>query len=418
MQPAVMRIHVPSPFAHVVGESVTVNGRTLGKASLLAQLDPAAPVKLPSGRVLTTQQLLDGVGRSEDKAKSSGTSLRAIQVKRSAMVNAAGRIATQKQKLAASRARLATAKAGGWASAFVEHLTAGAPSPDRQLQRNASVPPARRMTHRLVSACAIYPGHFPACAPDFSSIDAPPWSQDVGDPNVVGASTSFSMAGSTSPAGDQSTCSLEWDNVGQIFGTSWDVLRVSGSETTNAKNSSFSGSLAIYVAGAALTVPDDGALGGDGSLLDDSYSVSAGGKFPLIGPIYLELSFNASAALTIALVGERRTVPADPAAVPPPPPGGGGNHQAQTLVPGAGQASPMTLPGETHGAHCHVGVQPSFTSDVSLTAGIGFGIDDLIDLMHIEVTGDVKPINASLPTHVTLDLQRAPPGGRSRSTRI
>ncbi len=49
---------------------------------------------------------------------------------------------------------------------------------------------------------------------------------------------------------------------------------------------------------------------------------------------------------------------------------------------------------------------------MQLTTGIGFGIDDLVDLMHIEVTGDIKPITASLPTHVTLDLQRAPPSGQ------
>ena len=70
------------------------------------------------------------------------------------------------------------------------------------------------------------------------------------------------------------------------------------------------------------------------------------------------------------------------------------------------------IPHETHGTHCHVGVEPSLDTDVQLTAGLGVGIDDIVDLMHIDVTGDIHPITASVPTHVTLDLQRAPPGGQ------
>jgi len=409
-----VRVRLPPAFAGVMGETATIQGHTAAKRDLLAQLDPNAKVTLPNGRAMTTQQLLDGVGRSEDKARGAGTSLRAIPTRRMAMVNPGPRIALQKQKLEAAKARLLAAKSSGWTSAFVERPSPGpSPSPS-QLVTQMSLPHHHGgVYHRLMPVCAQYPGHTPDCIPDFSSISAPPWSQDVGDPSVVGGTTSFSLSGSTTPDGDQSTCSLEWDNVGQVFGTSWDILRVSASETTRAKSATFTGSLAIYVAGAAIAVPDDGAGGDDGTLMNETYSVSAGGKIPLVGPIYLELALSASASMQIALVGERRVVVGDPSPGPSAPVSGGGSGNSHAAP--LGKTSPSTITPVlqgSHGPHCHVGVEPGVQSDVQLTTGIGFGIDDLVDLMHIEVTGDIKPITASMPTHVTLDLQRAPPSGQ------
>ena len=409
-----MRVRVPAPFAHVVGESTTVNGHTVKKSDLLAQIDPARVVTLPNGKSMTVQQLFDGVGRSEDKARRANTSLHAIPTRSTAMVNPGPRIALQKQKIAAAKARLVAAKASGWASGMVEHPAAGPPPPpDVPFASKSNAPPSRKSgVRRMVSPCAFAPGHAPNCVPEFASIEAPPWSQDVGDRNVVGGSTSFSISSSTSADGEQSTCSLEWDNVGQVFGTSWDVLKVSGAETSNAKSGTFSGALAIYVAGAAINVPGDASEGADGTLMDETYHVSAGGKIPLVGPIYLELKLDASASMSVALVGERRLVAGDPNAVPGAPPGAtSGTSTAMARNPSTPSMA-VGIARETHGTHCHVGVEPKVDSDVQLTTGIGFGIDDLVDLMHIAVTGEVKPIVASLPTHVTLDLQRAPPTGQ------
>jgi hypothetical protein len=417
-----IRLRVPPAFTHVTNETATVNGHAMPKRDLLAQVDPAKVVTLPSGKSMTTQQLMDGVGRSEDKAIASKTTLRAIAMKKTVMVNPAARIAAQKQKVNAWRQRATSAKAGGWSGNALVHLSPGpAAPPDHEFTGTINLPPSRRTRlKRYMSPCAFYPGHAPTCTPDFSSIDAPPWSQDVGDRNVVGASTSMSVSGSTTGDGDQSTCSIDWDNSVQVFGTEQDMFHVVASETMNAHTQSFSGSLAVYIVGNAISTPDDNDEGSGGSLISESYGFSAGGNFPLIGPIYLTLKLQANATAQIALVGERRLTAGDPdarvpaASAPSAPPSSSGGSGTRTVTnhPPGGGGTIIQAGNTAHGTHCHVGVEPSLQTDVQLTTGIGFGIDDLVDLMHIEVIGEVKPIWASLPTHVTLDLQRAPPSGQ------
>ena len=419
LTPPVMRVRVPAAFAHVANETTTVNGKTANKGDLLAHIDPAQVFTLPTGKKMTAQAIFDGVGRSEDKALKANATLKAIPIRRMAMINPAVRIAAQKQKLAAAKQRLLAAKAGGWRGGLVEHPSAGGGSTsDLPMTGKTSIPRARHrsMVKRMVSPCAFYPGHAPTCVPDFSAIDAPPWSQDVGDTSVVGASTTLSVSGSSSADGEQSSCSLTWDNSVSVFNQSNDMFQVVASETTNARAHSFSGSLAVYIAGNAIGVPDDGAEGSSGSLISESLGFKAGGKIPLIGPIYLNLTLEASATVQLALVGERRLVIGDPTAALPVAGGGAGGASAggnPTAHPGVVPGIPAVgIPHETHGTHCHVGVEPSLDTDVQLTAGLGVGIDDIVDLMHIDVTGDIHPITASVPTHVTLDLQRAPPGGQ------
>ena len=417
---SVIRLRVPAAFTHVTNETATVNGHATPKRDLLAQIDPAKVVTLPSGKTMSTQQILDGVGRSEDKAVASKTTLRAIPRKNSVMINPGVRIAAQKQKVNAWKQRATAAKAGGWAGNALVHLSPGPPTPpDQELKGTLNIPRSRNnRLKRYMPACAFYPGHAPTCTPDFTSIDAPPWSQDVGDRNVVGASTSMSVSGSTTGDGDQSTCSIDWDNSVQVFGQDQDMFHVVASETMNARTQSFSGSLAVYVLGHAISTPDDNEEGSGGSLISESYNVEAGGNFPLIGPIYMTLKFKASALAQIALVGERRLTVGDPdarvpTAGPAPAPNGGGGSGARNVVVNPGGGGTVTQIGNSgRGTHCHVGVEPSLQTEVSLETGIGFGIDDLVDLMHIEVIGTAKPITASLPTHVTLDLQRAPPSGQ------
>lgn len=204
----------------------------------------------------------------------------------------------------------------------------------------------------------------------------------MGDPNSLAATSTFSLHGATSNGGDTSTCSGEWDNTGQVLGTNWDILRVSASETTDAHAQSFSGSLAVYFAGKAVTMGPAADDGSDGYLMNDTYGISAGGQIPIAGPLYLQLSFSADAVIQLALIGERRMSQGDPAA-------------------------PVS-----HGSHCHVGLEPSLDTEVTMTAGLGIGIDDVIDILHFNLNGTAHPIQAKLPAHATLDLLNTPPGGQ------
>jgi hypothetical protein len=388
---AVARVRLAPAFANISTQMVTVQGRQVSKGELLSHFDPNERHVLPSGATITTQELMDRMGRAEDRMRASHTSMTALPLRKVASPNAATLAIGQHNRLQESIQRLSAMKRAGWTSGWVEHAlpathyTTPSAGPTRPL---TMVVPGlshlmRNKVVRLVDLCDFSSGHaVPSCSPNFSTIDAPPWTQDMGDPSSVGATTSLSLHGSTASGGDSSTCSVEWDNVGQVFGTSWDMLRVSASETTDAHAQSFTGSLAVYVAGSAVTLGPSTDEGSDGYLVNDTYGVSAGGEIPLAGPIYLNLSFSANATIQIALVGERRMAQGDPSA----PVG--------------------------HGSHCHVGVEPSLDTDVTATAGVGIGIDDLIDILHFNLSGDTHPIKANLPAHVTLDLQRTPPSGQ------
>jgi hypothetical protein len=382
------RIRLPAAFANIHTQQVTVQGRQVTKGELLSHFDPAERHVLPSGATITTQDLMDRMGRAEDRMHAGHTSMTALPQRKVVSLNAATLAFAQHQKLQQSVQRFGALKNAGWVSGWVEHPVSGSngsASSTQPLARQLSPSLSHSALHnvgRMVDVCDFSSGRsVPSCSPDFSAIDAPPWSQDMGDPSSVGATSSFSLHGSTSNGGDSSTCSVEWNNVGQVFGTSWDMLRVSASETADARAQSFSGSLAVYVAGTAMTVGPATDDGSDGYLMNDTYGVSAGGQIPLAGPIYLNLSFSANATIQMALVGERRMAQGDPTA-------------------------PLG-----RGSHCHVGVQPSLDTDVTVTAGVGIGIDDVIDLLHFNLNGDTHPITATLPAHVTLDLLRTPPQG-------
>jgi hypothetical protein len=259
--PMERRVAVPAILAGRLNRQLTKDikkdGRKATPKDIFDSFDKNATVKLPDGRVITVQQLVDKVASLEDGVKKKGGSLAGL--KRSAFLSA-GTLG----KMQAVDKRQAVIL-------------------DSIQKQNTGVPP-------VVNKCTVM-----ACEPSLKEKSIV-WGDTWGDEDTLAAYTKLTVT-SKHPNAHTASCKLDWDNGIYLLGDKKELVRfVAEGNVESDGTPSAAGKAILYVKGQSVWEGSGDVKDKD---LSRSFNISKSLRYPLVPGISVKGTIEAQATLKL-----------------------------------------------------------------------------------------------------------------------
>jgi hypothetical protein len=255
------RVAVPAVLAGRLNRQLTKNivknGRKATPKDIFDSFDKNATVKLPDGRTITVQQLVDRVASLEDGVKKKGGTL--TNLKKSAFLSAN----TFTKMQAVDRRQVVLS--------------------DSLQKQTFTVP-------KLIDRCNAV-----ACEPSIKEKSIV-WGDTWGDEDTVAAYTKLTIT-SKHPNAHTASCKLDWDNGIYVMGDKKELVRfVADGSVESDGTPSASGKAILYVKGQSVWEGSGDVTDKD---LSRTFSVSKSINYPLVPGIAVKGTIDASATLKL-----------------------------------------------------------------------------------------------------------------------